>query len=270
MDYLESGFTLHRFAVLDSTNETAKEILFSNNRELLNFSSSKGFAVLAGQQKAGKGRRGNKWISPPGNLYLSIVFPLPVPVIRASEVGFLAANIVWDSLVSFEIKKAGLVLKWPNDILYEGKKLAGILPECELMKHKYDNSELHGKDHNLYWLIVGIGLNITSSPLDNMTRYGATSLKDQGLIIQPDHLADRILSLFSAGIEAWVEQGFDPIKTVYENRMIGKGCAVSVQLPDVICQGRVIGLDIDGALLMFEEQSGLTKRITAGEIFFND
>src|SRR5690606_32282573 len=110
-----------------------------------------GFAVQARRQEGGKGRQGRQWISPEGNLYLSVLLkPAKVEAVHVGQLSFVAALAVAKTVASY--LKDGLMLKWPNDVLLAGKKCAGILLETDV------------KDGKVRWVAVGIGVNIASAP----------------------------------------------------------------------------------------------------------
>ena len=123
--------------------------------------------ILAQEQTAGRGRRGREWASPPGNVYLTFGYPSPRP---PAELAILspAAGLAWIDalapLAPYGLDPAALALKWPNDLLYDGAKLAGILLE-------YQVTAAGG------WLLLGTGLNRSAHPPD--TPYPATHLAAQ-------------------------------------------------------------------------------------------
>src|SRR5919198_6069394 len=157
---LPEGFRLHRYETIGSTNDEA--------RRLAREGAPAGTLVWAVAQSAGRGRRGHLWQSPPGNLYLSLVLRPDVPPALAPQLGFIAALALGDALDQLAGPGLQLRYKWPNDVLAEGRKIAGILLE----------SETAGAGR-LEFVIIGIGVNIASAPRD--LEYPATSLADQGL-----------------------------------------------------------------------------------------
>src|SRR6185436_13795822 len=119
--------------------------------------------VWADEQTAGRGRRGRTWLSPPGNLYLSLVLRPNDPPARAAQLGFVAALGLGDALAGLAGPRLQPRYKWPNDLLVNGKKLAGILLESE-------NAAADRVD----FVVIGIGVNIAVAPDD--VEYPATSL----------------------------------------------------------------------------------------------
>ena len=132
---------------LDSSNQTAKRLALAG--------APHGTLVLAGQQSAGRGRMGRRFESPAGKgIYLSLVLRVPVPASKALGVTVGAAVAVARAVQ----KLCGIELgiKWVNDLYYQGKKVCGILTEA-------GTSVESGL---LEWLVVGIGLNLTTTPAD--------------------------------------------------------------------------------------------------------
>ena len=125
-----------------------------------------GTLVWARVQTAGRGRQGRAWISPAGNFYASLILRPPVSVASAAQLGFVAALAVADACLAFA-PEAALSLKWPNDVLLSGRKLAGLLLE----------SQSHG-DGALDWLVLGIGINLATYPVE--VEYPATALAATG------------------------------------------------------------------------------------------
>jgi len=133
--------TLHRHATLISTNDEA--------RRLADSGAPHGTVVQALQQTGGRGRRGRTWISPPGNLYASFVLRLVCPAIRHGEIGFVMALAVADA-VDAAAGHGCARLKWPNDVLLGGAKVAGVLVETSGSA------------------IAGVGINIAHAPADQL------------------------------------------------------------------------------------------------------
>src|SRR5439155_19489702 len=120
---LPEGFRLRHDATIGSTNDEAKAVARTG--------ATDGTLVWADQQTAGRGRRGRIWLSPPGNLYLSLVLRPECAAARAAQLGFVAALGLGDALAPLVGATVQLRYKWPNDLLVDGKKLAGILLESE-------------------------------------------------------------------------------------------------------------------------------------------
>lgn len=196
-----------------------------------------GTVVMAETQTAGRGRYGRTWQSPKGNLYMSLV--LPDMGKNTPYIAFLTAVAVADSLPDFNVS-----LKWPNDVLLDGKKLAGILVEKVGDK-----------------VIVGIGVNIISNPTENVL-YPTASLEGR---LRPMTVAKRILLQYNTLLELLDKKGFKAIRTRWLSCAKGLGQAMSVHLADSEVQGIFKGISATGALLLKEKRS--TRKITVGDVF---
>jgi BirA family biotin operon repressor/biotin-[acetyl-CoA-carboxylase] ligase len=215
---------IHQFETLESTNMTAR-------------SCPPGTVVMAETQTAGRGRYGRTWQSPKGNLYMSLV--LPDMGKNTPYIAFLTAVAVADSLPDFNVS-----LKWPNDVLLDGKKLAGILVEKVGDK-----------------VIVGIGVNIISNPTENVL-YPTASLEGR---LRPMTVAKRILLQYNTLLELLDKKGFKAIRARWLSCAKGLGQAMSVHLADSEVQGIFKGISATGALLLKEKRS--TRKITVGDVF---
>jgi BirA family biotin operon repressor/biotin-[acetyl-CoA-carboxylase] ligase len=209
--------------------------------------------VWADEQTAGRGRRGRAWLSPPGNLYLSLVLRPDGAPSRAAQLGFVAALGLGDALAALTGPALHLRYKWPNDLLANGKKLAGILLE----------SETSAKDR-VDFVVVGIGVNIVSAPVD--VEFPATSLAAEGIAgITPPVLLEGFARHFEDWVRRWREEGFAPVRAAWLARASGLGERVRVRLERSTLTGRFLDLDDDGALVLDAAEG--RRRIAAGEVF---
>lgn len=208
-------------------------------------------AVLAGTQTAGRGRHGRHWISPPGNLYLSVLLDAEAAV--PGGLGLLAGVAVADALATLLPDSIALHLKWPNDLVADGRKLGGVLVEAGT---RIDGSR---------WAVAGIGLNLVAHP-DDADR-PATSLVALGVAPPaPDALAEAIIDRLIAWSARAHAEGFGAIVAAWQRRAPPHGAPITVRLPAGPVSGRYAGLDADGALLVALED-GRTRRVVAGEVF---
>jgi len=245
---LPPAFGLVALDSVDSTNEEAK-------RRARGGAPDKTL-ICAGMQTAGRGRGGRSWVSPPGNLYLSLVLRPACPPRRAAELGFVAA-VALEAALQDIAADLPVTFKWPNDVLLHGRKLAGILIEADS----------HGADA-LDWLVLGVGVNVASHPAG--TAVPATSLTAEGLAgIAVETVRDAFAGRFLAAMQDWQRQGFGPIRERWRERAAGIGSVITVRLPNATLRGTFVDLDADGALLLAPETNdGSVQRITAGDVFF--
>jgi len=242
---LPEGFRLHRYETLGSTNDEAKTLARAGAPE--------GTLVWAGEQTAGRGRRGRTWLSPPGNLYLSLVLRPDGAASRAAQLGFVAALGLGDALTALTGPALKLRYKWPNDLLVNGKKLAGILLESE-----------NAASDRVDFVVAGIGVNIVAAPVD--VEFPATSLAAQGVAtLTPPVLLGGFARHFEIWLRRWRAEGFAPVRAAWLARASGLGEPVRVRLERSTLSGRFLDLDDDGALLLEGEEG--RRRVAAGEVF---
>ena len=246
---LPTAYNLLEFDLVDSTNSTATEIA-SKGEEV----APDGTLIWAREQKLGRGRRGKVWDSPRGNLYLSLILRPEIPLSNATQLSFVAALALYDTLGNIGPAGHQVHCKWPNDILLNNKKVAGILIETEGRFAKdFPN-----------WLILGLGLNIEWHPKNK--ELNATSLKFEGWETTVEDALQGFSRSFLSWTNKWLDDGFRPIRENWLWRSIGKGSLIKVNIGDRILEGIFQDIDKDGALLL--NQNGVVKRITTGDVFF--
>ena len=242
---LPDFYRLLRFEEVDSTNEEAKRQAQAGATE--------GLVIWADSQTSGRGRRGRVWVSPKGNLYFSTLLRPRGSAGSVAQLGFAAALAIGEAALSMLPTNAPLSYKWPNDVLVGGKKLAGILLESQA-----------GFDGRVEWLVVGIGVNLTSFP--ELTEYPATSLEAAGAdIVAPLAMLSAIASRFVPWYERWSQEGFEPLRDAWLAHVHGLGETIRVRLDRYEMTGRFAGLDPTGALLIDTGQS--VQSVAAGDVF---
>jgi BirA family transcriptional regulator, biotin operon repressor / biotin---[acetyl-CoA-carboxylase] ligase len=232
---------------IDSTNEEAKRLAAAG--------AAAGTLVWAAEQRAGRGRRGRGWASPPGNLYVSLLLRPACPPAQACQLNFVAAVALAEALAALLPAGAAVALKWPNDVLVRGAKVSGILLEASA-----------ASDRSIDWLVIGVGVNVAGHPAD--TPYPATSLQREGA---PDATVARVLQAFAQRFLAWYEtwrlQGFQPVRRRWLASAQGLGEPIEVRLEREILRGSFSNLDESGAL-MLDMPDGARRQITTGDLFF--
>jgi BirA family biotin operon repressor/biotin-[acetyl-CoA-carboxylase] ligase len=239
------GQVLHAYEELASTNDRA--------RELAEEGAAHGEVVIAEQQTAGRGRRGRAWISPPRkNLYFSAVLRPDLPPARAPEITLVASLAVCDAL-----RQAGVDagIKWPNDVLAGGRKIAGIL------------TELAAEADRVHWIVVGVGVNVNARAEDfpDDLRGEATSvLLERGEPAPRALFAAACLTALEGWLDVHEEQGFGPIREAWRERSVTLGREVRVRVDEGELAGTAEDIDDAGALLV-RTASGL-ERVLAGDV----
>jgi BirA family biotin operon repressor/biotin-[acetyl-CoA-carboxylase] ligase len=205
-----------------------------------------GTVVVARRQTRGRGRLGRDWASPEGNLYASILLRPGLPPARLSELGFIAALAVADT-VDAMLPGRRARLKWPNDVLVDGGKIAGILVEVI-----EDNAA-----------VIGIGLNIAQAP--QATPYPVTCLCDAGAATASCEAAlAQLLVALEQLLAQWMTDGFAWSRAAWLARGPALGEPVRMRIGTRIDTGQFAGLDADGALLLAE--NGAMRRVVAGDV----
>lgn len=237
------------FASLDSTNAEAARI----GAELAGPTW-----LLALEQTAARGRRGRAWSNPVGNFAATLVLPGMIEPAHAAQRSFVAALALYDACVAVTGAPEAFALKWPNDVLLRGGKLAGILLET-----------LPGRGGPL-GLAVGIGVNLAHAPDPALLEARAvppvalSSLT--GAPIAPEAFLDHLAPAFARHMAQHDAQGFAPIRTAWLARAARLGEAITARLPNEVITGTFEGLEADGALRLRTPQG--IRAIAAADITF--
>ncbi|MGK7866796.1 biotin--[acetyl-CoA-carboxylase] ligase [Falsiroseomonas sp. E2-1-a20] len=203
-----------------------------------------GLAVLARRQTGGRGRDGRRWESPAGNMYLSVLLRPAGPAREAGQWSLLAAVALADALAGFAPDPTAIALKWPNDVLLDEAKLAGLI--CE------SAADAEGR---MEWLVIGLGANLAVAP----------ALEDRATTclgaVPPEDVAVALLAALDRWRRAWLVEGFGAIRTAWMAR--GPKLDAHLAIRGSIA-GRYAGLAEDGSLLL--ATGGRVHAIASGEI----
>ena len=205
--------------------------------------------IVARTQTAGRGRRGRVWVSEPGNLYASLLLTDPAPPERFPELSFVAALALHDA-VGGRIPglAARVVLKWPNDLLIDRNKFAGILVEGEGAA-----------------VAIGIGVNCVHHP--DRTETPATDLASAGVRTSPDSLFAPLSGAMIARLAQWDRSaGFAAIRADWLTRAAGVGKPIRVKSGDAELSGQFDGIDETGRLVL-RLADGTMRAVAAGDVF---
>lgn len=231
------GYRKAHHAEIDSTNSEA--------RRLADAGDAGAVWIVADRQTAGRGRRGRVWQTQPGNLAATVL--LRPEGNHVAQLSFAAALAVSDMVSAFA-PHAEIAVKWPNDVLAGGRKIAGILLEA-----------------GPGWLAVGMGVNLAAAP--EGTEFPAIALADLGVTPpSPDAALTIVADRFAHWYDVWVKNGFEPLRAAWLARAGGLGGPIRARLSNEERHGVFEGIDADGALLLNEQ--GRLRPITAGEVFF--
>ncbi len=242
----DMGQVLHCFESIGSTSDQAKA--------LADDGAAHGEVVVAEGQTEGRGRRGRGWVMAPGRnvAFSAILRPTNLPTARAPELTLVASLAVCDAL-----RRAGVEagIKWPNDLLVGGRKIAGIL------------TELAAESDQVHWVVVGVGVNVNARREDfpPELRDQATSvLLERGQPAPRALFLAAVLTLLEEWYDRHAEEGFEPIREAWKARSVTLGREVMVQLDGREVVGRAEALDPTGALLV--RTAAGVERITSGDV----
>jgi BirA family biotin operon repressor/biotin-[acetyl-CoA-carboxylase] ligase len=242
---ISAGYRLEEFEALGSTNDEAASRTTQGDPGRL--------WIVAQEQIKGRGRLGRQWLSPPGNLYASLLLVDPAPPPISAQLGFVAGVALIGALRQVIGGEAPVKLKWPNDVLFGGAKLSGLLLEGASLPN------------GVFGCVVGFGVNCLSSPTD--TPYPTASLKSIGA-----QSCDRT-ALFAAlsnhvvdALDLWARgENFAGVRAAWLENAGGIGGPVRVVRGGAILDGRFRGIDAQGRMLL-ERQDGATEIIEAGDV----
>lgn len=241
-------YRLIAFDLVESTNDEARRLAAEG--------AGNGTLVWAKQQSKGRGRQGRGFVSPPGNLYVSLILRPEKPPREAAQLSFVTALALGDAVRTVAPPTIEVHYKWPNDVLFNGRKGSGILLETEI-----------GPRGTLEWLVIGVGVNVRSFPGE--TNFPATSLRFEGgdgSVTEVD-LLESFAGHFEAWVKRWFDDGFAPIRRAWLRHAYRLGETVEIRLPRETFAGRFADLDETGALVV-ERPDGTTRLIAAGDPYF--
>lgn len=245
---LPDGYRLITLERASSTNQIALDRIARGD-------AVDGDIVFTEIQTAGRGRQGRAWESPPGNLFATLIIRHDGKLAEAAELSFVAALATRDAIATHAPDRAVPVeCKWPNDVLIDGRKTAGIL--LEVGKHPTDAAA---------WIAVGIGVNLRTPPTE--ARFPATCLADAlGAVVQPMTMLLSLVNRFDHWRRRWQAEGFGPVRQHWLATAYALGDEISVQNGQHSSQGVFRGIADDGALILATSTGDLA--ISAGDVHF--
>lgn len=246
---LPPGFRLAQFNTLDSTMSEATRQARSGAESQL--------WVWALQQDEGRGRSGREWESLEGNLFTSLLLRLDCPVATALQLSLVAGIAIYDAVADLGHEahlSDQLELKWPNDLLLSGEKIAGVLLESF--------EDAGGKG---LVVVMGTGLNLSSHPdqglypASNLARHGVSAAPGQALAVLAAKTADWLMR--------WDQgKGFAQVRAAWLKRSLPLGQTLRVRLDGKELIGVYAGIDETGALRL-DDETGAERVISAGDVF---
>lgn len=241
------GRSLRLFDSVDSTQNIAHRLVLEGCEE--------GTVVLAEEQTSGRGRMGKSWHSPKGKgIWMSVVLKPRIPLKQTSQLTLLTAVALCRTLNEMLPVEVGI--KWPNDLLIDGRKISGILLESS------------GEDDRLNYVVAGIGIsaNMEKNDFPEELLDKATSLRmESGQTIDRIALICRFLEQLEQLYFLYLQQGFSPIRTLWEALTITLNRTIRIQTREGWMEGTALSIDDMGALTV-RTGSGETVKLYSGDI----
>jgi BirA family biotin operon repressor/biotin-[acetyl-CoA-carboxylase] ligase len=229
------------FSTTSSTNDELKKLLPLAK-------GIKKLVITAKEQTAGRGRLDHKWISMSGNLFMSLGISWNLQDIAI--LSLISSLALYQTIKSYS-PKAEILLKWPNDVFIERKKVSGILIESVAPS----------------FAVVGIGINIIQTPkLEQQPLYLPTSLKEHGINTDRLDFMKNYLSFFDKTISLFHQQGSSAIINEWQQKALALGDNITVKTAKEEIFGKFLGLDNNGMLLLQTDNS--IRTISTGDISF--
>lgn len=236
------GKKILAYESLDSTNDTAYHLAEKGEKE--------GTVIIAERQKKGKGRQGRSWASPKGGVYFSCVLRPDIEPKEVAKITLVSALAVCASIR--KTAEVPAMIKWPNDIIINGRKVCGILTEMKAEQDRVD------------FVILGIGINVCTN--SNLLPRSATSLvKESDSAPSKVALAKNVLENLEHYLAIFKKDGFDKIRDEWRHYSTTLGHHVKINCHDEKIEGQAMDVDEDGALVV-RLDSGFHRRIFSGDI----
>lgn len=214
--------------------------------------------ILAHHQTAARGRRGRAWSNPKGNLATTLVIRPQGDVEQAALRSFVAALALFDACVAVTGRATGLALKWPNDVLLNGGKLAGILLEST------------GQGAGVAHLAIGIGVNLSEAPQPEAVEPGAVRpvslLSETGAAVDSETFLTELAAAYDRYETQFVTYGFEPIRTAWLARAAKLGEVITARTATSETVGTFETVDATGNLVLNTAKGRVS--IPAADVFF--
>jgi BirA family biotin operon repressor/biotin-[acetyl-CoA-carboxylase] ligase len=241
-----NAWRLRRYAVLPSTSDLCRSLAAAGEPE--------GLAILAARQTAARGSRGRQWESPSGNLSLSVLIRPRERAAAAGQWALLAAVALVETLAPHVTGGHALKLKWPNDVLLDGVKLAGILLDSVA-------DGLAG----IEWMVIGMGANLAAAP--RVPGRPTAALADIGPPPPPNMVAEAVLARIDYWRRIRLLEGFSPVRAAWLSHAQPPGTPLTLKLQDRDFGGTFAGLGDDGSLLL--QSGGRVQAFATGEVLLS-
>jgi BirA family biotin operon repressor/biotin-[acetyl-CoA-carboxylase] ligase len=240
---LPPGYRLIARDIVGSTNDEARNLVAAG--------VAPGTVIWAESQTAGRGRHGRGWVSPPGNLYCSIILHPKVEPSHLPEIAFVVALAVHDAVAPALPADVPVQFKWPNDVLAGSRKVAGILVEAEKLP-----------DEPRTALVIGVGVNVASAPRE--TDYPATSISALTRAPRVSRLLTSLVAALDRRVDLWTRNGFAAVRKEWMDHAYGVGGQVTASGG---ISGTFTGVDENGAIVIATKDG--ERRLVSGCVRFS-
>lgn len=244
-----AGVARHVLTSVDSTNAEAARMAATLTAPAW---------ILAGEQTAGRGRRARAWASPRGNFHATYVMKPTEGLDRVALRSFAAALALRDAFVAVTDLPRAFALKWPNDVLLNGGKIAGILLESA------------GSGKSAAYLAIGMGVNLTAAPDASLVEPGAlppvSLLAETGHRVTPESFLSHLAPAFARWDHSLATKGFAPLRAEWLTHATKLGETIRARTGTATHEGRFETIDDQGALVLHTSAGKLS--ISAADVFF--
>ncbi len=238
------NFNILHYKELQSTNNTAKEAA-------LNGQLTRSSVIICDIQTNGRGRMERKWASDPQNLHFSLVLRPSIELNKLQQLVFVAINALKEAIFELYSEKTPKISKkWPNDLLIDDKKVAGILIESLISSGKCD------------FAIIGIGVNIATHPVD--TIFPASNLKESGLMVDKSEVLHKFLDKFNENYQNFLDFGFKKVQNKYIEDAWRLNEEISIEFSGHKNSGIFVGINENGDAVL--KQGGNLIEISIGDV----
>lgn len=242
---MDFQWRIRTFEEVSSTQDILKQHIDNSPDD----ENHEGLVIHAARQAKGRGRHGRVWDSPQGNLYFSFCLNPHIPAARVGELALICSLAVAQAIKEIGQGHVSPVLKWPNDVLIGGRKCCGILIDADGAAYGIVNR-----------VIIGIGINIAAAPLAT-----SSCLAEFGVDADVTALRDVFLRWMGEYYMRWQMEGFEPLRREWMEGSFAVGTPMTVKPASGAVSGRFQGIDMDGALLL-QQEDGRTIKITSGDV----
>jgi BirA family biotin operon repressor/biotin-[acetyl-CoA-carboxylase] ligase len=239
-------FHIERFDEVSSTNDVARRLAEQGHGE--------GTVVVADTQTVGRGRRGRPWYSPQGGIWLSLILKPSMDPRSLPVIGLLASVVVAEAVEEMSGLRAGL--KWPNDILLNGRKAGGVLSEVDL------------DEMSVGQIILGVGfnLNVDLDKLPDEIRGTSTSLREEiGRWTSEEEFVSLFLRKFDVKYSQIGKEGSSKVLNRWRELSTSLGSRVAIRTVTETFMGTALDIDEDGALIV-EKDQGERRKFLSGDV----